>query len=485
MSVNINNPEVQNRDHRLGTVITFHGSAQQLVEQSNERKAKDLGRAFSQCSDCSQRVCESQLYAIRGAAVIVHAPIGCCSPEVIQSSTASFAKNRNLKPADVHVLCSNISVKDTVYGGLEKLRTAIDEASRRFSPTAIFIQSSCAAGIVGDDIESVADEKEDELGIPIIPIYCEGFKSKTWSSGFDAAFHGILRKIVKPCAKKDENMVNVLNFNGVDTFNPLLEKLHLHGNLFLPHSTVEQLSHISEALCTTQICETLGSYIGEALEEKFGVPQLKSNSPYGLAWTDEWVRALAKISNRVDLGEEVIASEHKRIQKELDAIKSKLSGKKAYIFAGDSFSHIFGVMAKELGLEICGIASLHHDQVRDSAAEELNSLQRMIDEIGDVTNFTVCNKQPYLMIKILKKYDIDILISRHFNAGVIGTRLGIPSFRITDPNAIMGYDGFLNFAKEILSVIETKNFYKTIGEHTVLPYSKWWLEHNNPYYFDK
>ena len=484
MAINISIPEVQTRDHRLGTVITYHGSASDLVKLSKDRKVNDLGRAYSQCSDCSQRVCETQLYLIRDAAVICHSPIGCCSPEGPQINMQSGCKARNLEPTDVHVICSNISVKDTVYGGLEKLRIAIDEAYKRFNPTAIFVQSSCAAGIVGDDIESVADEKQDELGIPIIPIYCEGFKSRTWSSGFDAAYHGVLRKVVKPCVHKDENMVNVVNFHGRDTFNPILKKLNLHATLLTPLSTIEQLEHLSEAALTTQICETLGSYIGEALEEKFGVPQLKANSPYGIKWTDEWLRAIAKLTDRVELGEKVIEEEHKRIEKELSELKQKLEGKKAYIYAGDSFSHIFTNMAHELGIKICGVASLHHDQVRDSKSEELNSLQQMIESVGDIPNFTVCNKQPYLMVKVLKKYDIDILITRHISVGVVGTKLGIPSFRITDPNGILGYDGIINFGKNILGAIEAKNFYKTIGEHNIFPYSKWWLDNINPYYFD-
>ena len=46
---------------------------------------------------------------------------------------------------------------------------------------------------------------------------------------------------------------------------------------------------------------------------------------------------------------------------------------------------------------------------------------------------------------IKKKYDVDILVSRHFNTGVVGTELGIPSLNVADPNSIMGYDGLLHF----------------------------------------
>ena len=62
--------------------------------------------------------------------------------------------------------------------------------------------TTCAAGIIGDDVESVTTSLEDELGIPIVAIFCEGFRSKMWTSGFDAGYHGIARKLVKPAEKK-------------------------------------------------------------------------------------------------------------------------------------------------------------------------------------------------------------------------------------------------------------------------------------------
>ena len=42
MAINISIPEVQTRDHRLGTVITYHGSASDLVKLSKDRKVNDM-----------------------------------------------------------------------------------------------------------------------------------------------------------------------------------------------------------------------------------------------------------------------------------------------------------------------------------------------------------------------------------------------------------------------------------------------------------
>ena len=93
---------------------------------------------------------------------------------------------------------------------MEKLRKALREAYKRQNPSVIFITTSCASGIIGDDVESVADEMEEELGVPIVPIACEGFKSKICASGFDAAFISINKYILKhQKVEKEAGLINL------------------------------------------------------------------------------------------------------------------------------------------------------------------------------------------------------------------------------------------------------------------------------------
>lgn len=276
MAVNLSIPEVETRDHRLGAIIAFNGSAQALVRQSKNKGVREHTRGFSQCSDCAQGCAETLTYLVKDSAVVMHSPLGCCNPAIYTMGAEVATKVRGLEPYKVHAVSTNMSVKDTVYGGVQKLRESVLESYRRFNPKVIFIQSSCAAGIIGDDIESVVDELESELPAPLVPVYCEGFKSKTWASGFDAVFHGILRKIVRTPQKKDPDLVNIFNFQGCDTFTPLFERLKLKANLVVPLATVEGLASMGEAACSTHICETLGTYVAEALEQKFGVPQVKA-----------------------------------------------------------------------------------------------------------------------------------------------------------------------------------------------------------------
>ena len=74
-----------------------------------------------------------------------------------------------------------------------------------------FIYASCASGIIGDDIDAIAyDLQEEYPDTVLVPIHCEGFKSKICASGFDAAFLAINKYILKKeSVPKEKGLVNL------------------------------------------------------------------------------------------------------------------------------------------------------------------------------------------------------------------------------------------------------------------------------------
>ncbi len=485
MSINLssNSPEI--RERRLGAVLSYNGTASDLNEKSKAGSLKCLGRTYGQCSDCQEGCAVSMCSYVRGGAVVSHAPIGCFANDQVRDNAGrAVSAARGLGDFSNATICTNISEKDTVYGGTEKLRKAILEIYKRQNPTVIFVTSSCASGIIGDDIGMITDEMTDELGIPVVPISCEGFKSKVWSTGFDATFHGILKYLVKPAEKKQPDLVNIFNFEGTDTFSPLLAKLGLRVQYVVPLATREQLEKLSEAACSAQICETLATYIAHGLEEHFGVPEVKAPAPYGINWTDEWLRGIASLTGKSDVVDEVIESEHQQIAPELEELKKKLSGKKVYVIAGDAYTHNLANAVKDLGLEVAGVTALHHDQRSDS--DEVNTLNSLVNSIGEIRNFNVCNKQPYELVKLLKNANPDYLIVRHQGLTVLGYKLGIPTIFEGDANYTIGYDGVIRLGNRLWEAYQTRKFNETIAAHSQFPYTDWWLnEVEDPYYFEK
>lgn len=485
MAINLTTSAPEIRERRLSAILSYNGTAADLNEKSKQGVLKCLGRSYGQCSDCQEGCATSMCSYVRGGAVVAHAPIGCFANDQVRDNAGrAVSAARGLGDFANATICTNIQEKDTVYGGADKLRKALREIYKRQNPSVIFITSSCASGIIGDDIASIADEMQEELGVPIVPVACEGFKSKIWSSGFDATFHGILKYIVKPPREKQTDLVNIFNFEGTDTFSPLLAKLNLRTQYLVPLATKEELEHISEATCSAQICETLATYIAHGLEQEYGVPEVKAPAPYGINWTDEWLREIAKLTNRTDLVEKVIEDEHKRIQPELEELREKLRGKKIYIIAGDAYTQNLANAVKDLDMEIIGVTALHHDQSADSS--EVNTLNELVKSVGDVRNFNVCNKQPYEIVKILKDVHPDFMIVRHQGLTVLGYKLGVPTIFEGDANYTVGYDGVLRLGNRLWEAYLTRKFNENIAAHSTFPYSDWWLnEVDDPFYFEK
>jgi nitrogenase molybdenum-iron protein alpha chain len=221
------------------------------------------------------------------------------------------------------------------------------------------------------------------------------------------------------------------------------------------------------------------------LEDKYGVPEVKAPPPFGSKWTDLWLREVAKITGKEDIAEAVIESEHARIRPEIEKIKEKLQGKKVYIFAGDAFAHSLANVVVELGLRLVGMTTLHHDQITDGGEESTDSLNNLINTAGDIKNFTVCNKQPYQVYKLLEELKPDVLLVRHSNMTVLGTKLGIPTINEGDANISAGYDGIVKLGQRIYEVTKTRKILANIRKHASLPYTPWWINQENPFYFEK
>ena len=471
------NTEVEIREIRNNSIVAYYGTAKELSRASENNELKCCENTFNQCSDCSAQRAFLQVGLIQDAAVVNHAPIGCAADfSLFQAQKRNGLPRRGQKALDLYAINTNMQEKDTIYGATRKLKNAIFEAYERFHPKVIFITTSCASGIIGEDIESVADETEAQLGIPVIPIYCEGFKSKIWTTGSDAVYHAVVKKLVKPPKKKQMDTINIFNFSDGDAYGPFLAKFGLKVKYFLPLSTVADIETMAESAATGHICETLATYIARGLEEEYGVPEIKSPPPYGIDWTDRWIREVGKITGREELVERVIKEEKERIAPRLEELRKELAGKTVYITTGSSFGHGLASIVTDLGMKVIGQASIHHHQKLDTEEEWANSLNNIIQKCGDIENYMVCTKQPYQVINMLKKLHPDLLIIRHDTFGEIGAKLGIPTYFANDANISMGYDGVISLGEFLLKALSRKHFWKNVADHCKLPYTEWWYE---------
>jgi len=481
-SVNLSLPTVQIREIRIKSITGFQGGAEELVGCSR-RGLKDNLRSFTQCVGCAASKAACMTVLVQDGAVISHGPVGCSS--CLHEFAFTYRVNSPLrgleKPAPRKIYSTNLTEKETVYGGGVKLLAAIREVYGRAKPKAIFVLTTCAAGIIGEDVESVCDEAEADIGIPVVAIFCEGFRSTVWTTGFDAGYHGIARKLVKPPRKRRDDMINVINFWGSDVFKDWFAPFGAVPNYITPYSTIDSLAWSSEAAATVQACSTLGSYLGAALEQEFGVPELPTAPPYGIAQTDRWFRALGKLLKKEDVAERVIAGKRAEYLPKIEALKEKIrkhaDGRTltAYVTGGAAHGHALLSVLGELGIQAVGAAIFHHDPIFDNGEPDNDQLAQRVRDYGDVPNFNVCNKQEFELVNVLNRLKPDLLLARHGGMTLWGAKFGIPSLLVGDEHYSMGYEGLLKYGERILETLENDEFVKNLSKHAVNPYSKWWL----------
>lgn len=246
--------------------------------------------------------------------------------------------------------------------------------------------------------------------------------------------------------------------------------------------TVRDYARITEAVASVQICETQSMYVAAGLEQHYGVPLLHVHAPWGINWTDLWLREIAKATHTEERAEAFIASEHARIQGELEELRAQLAGRTVHVHGGDAWVCAMANAAKDLGLEIAGITSNHHDVDPDSDAQG-QFIRGLVEGYGEIDNYSVCCKQPYLVYKLLKESRPDVLIIRHTGASVLGTKMGIPTLFEGDINFSIGYEGVLRLGRRIVNTLKSKKFYDHVARHAKLPYTDWWLQEENTFYF--
>ncbi|MBQ8060231.1 MAG: nitrogenase [Prevotella sp.] len=498
--INLNMTTVKNRELRLGTIIGWDGSAKELIEQSayDERSIKkhggcsgagkgcrlcELQSPLNQETMCSNAIVQCQIGNLTDCVLIDHAPIGCSSENAKFNLTMHMGLARRGKPQQNTLnMSTNLQEKDMVFGGSAKLRQAIRIAKERYNPKAIFISMACATAITGEDIDSVAEELEPEVGVPVVPLHCEGFRSKHWSTGFDVAFHGVLRQIVeKNPTKKQKDLINIIALWGTDWFTDLLKPLGLRVNYLLDCASYEEIRQASEAIATTTFCETLGGYMGAALEDQFGVPQIDAPQPYGIKGTDAWLRAIAKVVGKEKEAEEFIESEHKRIAPKLEEYREYFKGKYGMVLTGSAYAHGLISVLAELGIKNEAALVFHHDPIYDGAGKNQDTLKELVETYGDIPYYTVSKTRAFQLPQLLKRAKTDFLIIRHPGLASVAGHLGVPTLALGDEHIPVGYDGILRMGEILKGVLARTKFNKTLQRHVRLPYNDWWFNQDDPF----
>ena len=410
------------REKRLSALSHFHGTLEGLIDETSGAEIKQRVRTLSQIHVDETIYAFNVLSKIEDAAIIVNGSVGCGN--VGLSNTAeSFGW-----------YSTGLIERDTILGGDDKLREAVLRANEEKHPKAIFIIGTPVVAINNDDINSVILELEDEVGVPIISIYTDGFKTKTPVTGYDIVTHSLLKYIVDKTPEEKEDFINVVSFSeSVEDLGAVVEslkELKINYHIIPSFSSIDDIKDASKAKATVVLNPEEGEYLAKELEEVFDVPYIASEAPIGFRGTKNFLLKLATFLGIEDKAIEYVDKVEAELTKTLS--KDVLEGKNIFVDASLSKIPALTRYFQYLGGNVVGFGSPFVD------LENKKQLSKL-DFLSKGTTVVIGNGQYFEKANALVKTEADIYISE-FEGGSFAADEGVAV--VTTKNiAIYGFNG--------------------------------------------
>jgi nitrogenase molybdenum-iron protein alpha chain len=427
--------------------------------------------------------------SLTNVVMIIHSPLGCCSGFVGSGQLRKTMRASKGKTDEDFVwIHTNLDEVDVVQGGIDKLRKAILYAEKEYHPEAIVIANGCVPGIIGDDIDSLVTELSGRVAAKIVPVHCEGFKSKFVASGYDSAYHGLLRYLIEPVKRyeraipaeekdaaeryKTSRTVNIFNVgsnsNGDEVeLSRLVSALGLIPRVLPLHSSLDDLAHIGEAALNVSICATHDDYLLGHLKERYGTDYLIDTLPIGIRNTNRWIRLIAARFHLEEEAERLVKFENEQLWEALAPLKQQLEGKSVFVGGGETRILTTAEFFASLGMELLGVKAHNVDRFVENILEDMGEPELLID---------VGAGQPAEELNLLRKLKPDLYIG-HMNANGWVSKLGIPNLPLFGQSLnYMGYSGAFELARKAVKILKNTNFVRNISANVRLPLSEAWYE---------
>jgi nitrogenase molybdenum-iron protein alpha chain len=283
----------------------------------------------------------------------------------------------------------------------------------------------------------------------------------------------VLTTFVKP-PKTKTNKINFINFfeSARDEILETFERFDLEPVFLLVNSTIEELEHLSEAACTISMCGTLGTYLGNALEQEYGVPYVRTLNPSGVTGYEAWLREIGRITKRGQAIEQHIAEQRTLYLEKIEEIKQHLKGLRVVLGMGPGYAMEVARVCDELGMEVVWNTTWHFDTTYDNG--QIPTAAVYLADKGLNFGMSVSDQQNYELLNVINTHRPDLYLSRHNGTTVWAIKQGVPALCVADEYMIYGHKRVLEFAQAVLDTINNRSFEVNLARRTKLPYTDWW-----------
>lgn len=429
----------------------LEGRERQVYRKGEQPFALECGKQ-SVAGSVSQRACvfcgsRVVLYPIADALHIVHGPIGCAAYTWdIRGALSSGPQLHRLS------FSTDLREMDVIQGGEKKLYAALCELIDAHQPNAAFVYATCIVGIIGDDVDAICKRVSEEKQIPVLAVHSEGFKG-TKKDGYKAACDALFRLMgTGSTAGISRHSINILgDFNlagEIWTIRDYYQKIGVEVVACVTgDGRVADIQRAHGAALNVVQCSGSMMHLAKSLKDCYGLPFLRV-SYFGIEDMAQALYDVARFfqdSAMMRRTQELVKSEVEAIMPEIAKYRCALEGKKAAIYVGGAFKAFSLVRAlRTLGMQSVLVGSQTGNQ------EDYEQLREMCDPgtiIVDDTN-------PLELASFLEEKEVDVFIGGvkerpiAFKMGV-----GFCDHNHERKDALAGFEGMLNFAREVYSSI--------------------------------
>lgn len=377
------------------------------------------------------------LAAIPDLIHLVHGPAGC-------AYYGSTVRRKSYR-----VYSSMLEESDIVFGGSTRLYAAILEAVKREpAARAVLVYATCAAGLIGEDLNAVCGRASQATGRPVVPVNSPGFCGRSQATGHDLAAQMLLQYFIGTGDERSliPNGVNILGEFDVQgdlqEIEALLQQLGLGIICAVSgRASTTAMADAHRARLNIVHCHRTGQFLAEGMHERFGTPHLKA-SFYGLAETAASLRATGQFFE-VKGVEPLVEQESENAVRAAGPFMARLAGKRVALFFGASRMGSMARAFRELGLDVVMIGSQFGcpKDYQDAEARVQDGTVLIDDAPEQELEDFVHRRRPDLMVGGTKEK-------------FMAHKLGVP-FMVFPQEAspFAGFRGFVNLAREAAGLV--------------------------------
>lgn len=312
---------------------------------------------------------------VSDAVTVAHGPQSCAHfsyQTVTSAARKSLFEKGVALPAQIipPLKSSDMNEGRMIFSGIKELRRQIMEIKRN-GPAAIFVVTTCPAGIIGDNLEQIMD-LDDPDGTRLIPLQVDGNISGDYLQGMISAYADIARGLIRTDLKPEPNLVNIVaekTIAGVTESNlkimgELLEQIGLSVNCrFICQTEVGEIAEFKKAgLNLLAYDDYMGRVMRDFLQENFQARFFDQAFPVGFTETSDWLRELAALCERNGRVDDVINSRRDCYSAEIEQLRPVLAGKSLMVVTYNHDIDWILEPALDLGMRIVKVGILNYSQ---------------------------------------------------------------------------------------------------------------------------